>query len=137
MSEREKKEKACRPGDVPTFTLLTRLIIYFPRIHRLSALAFMEVEAVLDFLRKNGFTEAESALREDILEKGPLGSYEFEKFLFPMLPPLSIPETSRKPDADDTNDGDKSSTASSNDEFVSLESFPTDVNYSGTFRFRC
>jgi hypothetical protein len=32
------------------------------------------VEAILQFLRKNGLSEAESALRQDIIEKNNTGS---------------------------------------------------------------
>nr|KYP35936.1 Dual specificity protein kinase pom1 [Cajanus cajan] len=45
------------------------------------------VEAVLDFLRKNGLSEAESALREDIIQNTDLGNFDYEKFFFPMVPP--------------------------------------------------
>ncbi|KAL2317124.1 hypothetical protein Fmac_031000 [Flemingia macrophylla] len=45
------------------------------------------VEAVLEFLRKNGLSEAESALREDIIENTDLGTFDYEKFFFPMVPP--------------------------------------------------
>ena len=55
---------------------------------------------MLEFLRRNGFPEAEVALKEDISErKGVLGSYDFEKFRFPMnppLPPVKVPATSRR-----------------------------------------
>ncbi|KAK7276402.1 hypothetical protein RIF29_17541 [Crotalaria pallida] len=55
------------------------------------------VEAVIEFLRKNGLSDAESALRQDIIEKGAaaaasdadadLATFDYEKFFFPMVPP--------------------------------------------------
>ncbi|KAF5959666.1 hypothetical protein HYC85_000875 [Camellia sinensis] len=45
------------------------------------------IESVLDFLRKNGFSDSESALMEDLLDKSEFRSFNFEKFIFPMLPP--------------------------------------------------
>ena len=55
---------------------------------------------MLEFLRRNGFPEAELALKEDISErKGLLGSYDSEKFRFPMsppLPPVKVPVTSSR-----------------------------------------
>ncbi|KAL1348278.1 hypothetical protein HN51_024252 [Arachis hypogaea] len=54
----------------------------------------IEVEAVLHFLRKNGLSQAESALRQDIIDKNGassdenlLRSFDYEKFFFPMVPP--------------------------------------------------
>lgn len=95
------------------------------------------MEAVLDFLRKNGFSEAESALKRDMVEKSELGSFDFEKFLFPMVPappPVRIPSTSRKLEALSDGDGDDrsgSNSVSSDDEFVSLRSSTSDVCSSG------
>lgn len=80
----------------------------------------MDVESVLQFLRRNGLTEAESALRDDINEKNQLASFDFEKFLFPIPPPIRITATTRLP-SDSAGDGSKSS-SSSDDEFVSLNS---------------
>lgn len=74
----------------------------------------MDVESVLQFLRRNGLTEAESALRDDINEKNQLASFDFEKFLFPIPPPI------RTTVEDSGDNGSKSS--SSDDEFVSLDS---------------
>ncbi|XP_020884758.1 serine/threonine-protein kinase ppk15 [Arabidopsis lyrata subsp. lyrata] len=48
----------------------------------------VDVKSVLEFLRRNGLTEAESALRDDINEKNKLASFDFEKFLFPIPPPI-------------------------------------------------
>ncbi|XP_021769192.1 serine/threonine-protein kinase ppk5-like [Chenopodium quinoa] len=60
----------------------------------------MEVQALLEFFRKNNFPEAEFALKQDLTEKKELyGSYDFEKFLFPMnppLPPVKLPVNSRR-----------------------------------------
>ncbi|KAK6156135.1 hypothetical protein DH2020_010383 [Rehmannia glutinosa] len=84
-------------------------------------MAEVEFEAVLDFLRKNGLSECESALMEDILEKkSQMGSSDFENFLFPMVPtppPLRIPATRRPPPPQ----------GSSDDEFVSLGSSTTQL----------
>lgn len=93
------------------------------------------MEAVLDFLKKNGFSEAESALRRDVVEKSELGSFDFEKFFFPMVPappPVRIPSTSRKLAAlTDGDDRSGSNSVSSDDEFVSLRSSTSDVCSSG------
>ncbi|KAL3650271.1 hypothetical protein CASFOL_006674 [Castilleja foliolosa] len=87
-----------------------------------------ELAAVLDFLRKNGLSECESALMEDIMEKSQLGSSEFEKFFFPLAPPpplLRIPAGSKLPEVSDG--GGESSKSSSDDEFVSLGSSTTEL----------
>lgn len=86
--------------------------------------AILEVEQVLKLLRKNGLSEAESALVEDVREKSNLVSSDFEMFLFPMAPPpppLKMIAT-RRQEADDC-----SSASSSKDEFVSLESSTTEL----------
>ncbi|PON86597.1 Serine/threonine protein kinase [Trema orientale] len=94
-------------------------------------MAVSEVEAVLKFLRKNGFSEAESALKEDMVRKGDLGSSDYEKFLFPMVPPpppVRIPASSLRSDfSGGGGDGSRSSSVSSDDEFVSLGSSTSDV----------
>lgn len=97
-------------------------------------MAELKLEAVLEFLRKNGLSECESALMEDIMEKSQVGSSDFEKFCFPMVPPpppLRIPATRRLP-PQFTDDGGGSSKGSSDDEFVSLGSSTTDLCSSGT-----
>lgn len=97
-------------------------------------MAVSHVEAVLEFLRKNGFTEAESALKVDMIEKVDLGSFDYEKFLFPMVPPpppVRIPATTNRSDAPRGRDPSRSSSESSDDEFVSLGS-STEVCSSGT-----
>ncbi|PKI39555.1 hypothetical protein CRG98_040025, partial [Punica granatum] len=98
-------------------------------------MAVSEMEAVLEFLRKNGFFEAESALMEDLADKGELGSFDFEKFLFPMVPlppPVRIP--ARPDDAGvGGGDGERSSKASSDDQFLSLGSSTSDVCSSSDF----
>ncbi|XP_010534602.1 PREDICTED: probable serine/threonine protein kinase IRE3 isoform X2 [Tarenaya hassleriana] len=85
-----------------------------------------DVELVLEFLRKNGFTETESALREDISDRNQLGTFDFEKFLFPFPPPVKIPANIRLPDStgDSGCDGSRSvgGGSSSDDEFISLDS---------------
>ncbi|GAA0140930.1 protein modifying enzyme [Lithospermum erythrorhizon] len=90
-----------------------------------------ELEQVLNLLRKNGLSEAESALVEDVMEKSHLVSSDFEMFLFPMVPPppqLKILTTKRSPEVvvgDDCSGG--RSDSSSKDEFVSLESSTTEL----------
>ena len=90
---------------------------------------------MLKFLRKNGFSEAESALKEDMVRKGDLGSSDYEKFLFPMVPPpppVRIPASSLRSDfSGGGGDGSRSSSVSSDDEFVSLGSSTSDVCSSG------
>ncbi|GER54670.1 kinase family protein [Striga asiatica] len=83
-------------------------------------MAEVELEAVLEFLRKNGLSESESALTEDIMEKSQLASSEFEKFFFPMAPapPLRIPSSRRLPELREGGGGE-SSKSFSDDEFVS------------------
>ncbi|GFY84486.1 protein kinase superfamily protein [Actinidia rufa] len=84
-------------------------------------MAVSDIESVLEFLRKNGFSDSESALREDLLEKSKLRSFDFEKFLFPMVPPpppLKIPAIQRRPEVEEAGGGDLSDDSS--EEFVSL-----------------
>ncbi|XP_050385641.1 DYRK-family kinase pom1 [Argentina anserina] len=84
----------------------------------------MEVGAVLEFLKKHGFSEAESALREDMIEKGDLGSFDYEKILFPMappLPPVRIPANFPRSKVSDVVEV----SSSGDDEFVSLGSSTT------------
>ncbi|KAL5701744.1 hypothetical protein ACHQM5_027053 [Ranunculus cassubicifolius] len=54
-------------------------------------MAVSDIEAVLLFLKKNGFTEAENAFKQDISEKKDLKSFDFEKFEFPISPPPPPP----------------------------------------------
>ncbi|GAB4827601.1 hypothetical protein Ancab_034484 [Ancistrocladus abbreviatus] len=93
----------------------------------------MDVEAVLEFFRKNGFSQAELALKEDVREKGgQIGSYHFEKFVFPMnppLPPVKVPVSYRRQwvEGSDWAGGSGSGSGSGGDstedeEFVSLGS---------------
>ncbi|KFK36900.1 hypothetical protein AALP_AA4G187400 [Arabis alpina] len=77
----------------------------------------VDVESVLQFLRRNGLTEAESALRDDINEKNQLASFDFEKFLFPIPPPIKITADTRLSGEDSGNNE-----SSSDDDFVSLDS---------------
>ena len=86
----------------------------------------VDVESVLQFLRRNGLTEAESALRDDINEQNQLVSFDFEKFLFPIPPPIRI-TASPLPTPPDPS-GDKGSDSSSDDEFVSLDSYTSGNN---------
>ncbi|XP_073283147.1 uncharacterized protein [Primulina huaijiensis] len=88
----------------------------------------VKFESVLEFLRKNGLSESESALMEDVRDKSHLGSSDFEKFLFPMEPPprpLRIPSSRLLPFGGDGGGG--SSKGSSDDEFVSLGSSTTEL----------
>ncbi|KAF2296268.1 hypothetical protein GH714_037175 [Hevea brasiliensis] len=88
---------------------------------------FSNVQAVLDFLRQNGLKEAESALKEDMNEKNELGLFDFEKFLF-VLPPVRIPASLRRTEADGGGEGSRSSSGSGSDEeFVSLKSSTSDL----------
>ncbi|XP_027330926.1 dual specificity tyrosine-phosphorylation-regulated kinase 4 isoform X1 [Abrus precatorius] len=80
------------------------------------------VEAVLEFLRKNGLSEAESALREDIINNTDLGTFDYEKFFFPMVPPPP-PVRVR---SSELAAGDCSK--SSSDEFVSIGSSTSRVS---------
>lgn len=82
----------------------------------------VDVKSVLEFLRRNGLTEAESALRDDINEKNQLASFDFEKFLFPIPPPIRITGSSRPSDSTGEVSGGDGSKSSSDDEFVSLDS---------------
>lgn len=93
-----------------------------------------ELESVLEFLRKNGLSESESALLEDVMEKSQLGSSELERFFFPMPPPpppLRIPSAHRlllPPPRAELSDGTAdTSKSSSDDEFVSLGSSTTEL----------
>jgi hypothetical protein len=90
------------------------------------------VEAILQFLRKNGLSEAESALRQDIIEKNNTGSdfdvasFDYEKFFFPMVPPppkVKVRSFSRPPEFA-SGDGQffKSNSVSSEEQFVSIAS---------------
>ncbi|XP_028793454.1 dual specificity tyrosine-phosphorylation-regulated kinase 4-like isoform X1 [Neltuma alba] len=88
-------------------------------------MAVSDVGAVLEFLRNNGFTEAESALKEDVIEKGDTGSFDYEKFFFPMVPPpppVRVRSFSGCSERQYGRDCSKSSSKSSDDEFVSLGS---------------
>ena len=92
-------------------------------------MAVSDIESVLEFLRKNGFSDSESALKEDLLEKSKLRSFDFEKFLFPMVPPpppLKIPAIQRRPEVEAAGGGDLSDDSS--EEFVSLCSSGTGLN---------
>lgn len=91
-------------------------------------MAEVELEAVLEFLRKNGLSESESALMEDMMEKSRVGSSELEKFIFPMAPPpppLRIPSARRLQEL--SGGAESSGGGSSDDEFVSLGSSTTEL----------
>ena len=86
------------------------------------------VETVLEFLRKNGLSEAESALRQDIIDKNnnDLANFDYEKFFFPMVPPpppVKLRSFSR-PSELTSGDGQfsKSNSVSSEEQFVSIAS---------------
>ena len=83
----------------------------------------MEAVNVIECLRKNGLKEAEKALEEDMMEKNEeeVSAFDFEKFLFPMPPPVKIQATLRRSEVDEkvkSSDGSDSD----GDEFVSLRS---------------
>ena len=87
------------------------------------------MEAVLEFLRKYGLSESESALRQNVSERGGGGvaSFDFQSFVFSMvlpLPPVRIPRTSCQPE-EAVGGTDTSSVCS--DDFVSLGSSATDA----------
>ncbi|KAL3521216.1 hypothetical protein ACH5RR_019365 [Cinchona calisaya] len=95
-------------------------------------MAVSDIEAVIEFLRKNGFSESESALMEDVMEKSQLGSSDFQRFLFPMVPPLppvKIPATAarRLPEVPGDGGDSPSSCSSDDEEFVSLASSTTEL----------
>ncbi|CAI9091720.1 OLC1v1026819C1 [Oldenlandia corymbosa var. corymbosa] len=96
-------------------------------------MAISDIDAVVEFLRNNGFSDSESALMEDVMEKSQLGSSDFQRFLFPMVPPpppVKIPATSRRhqpgPPPDDAG-GLSSASDDDEDEFVSLASSTTEL----------
>ncbi|KAL8218102.1 hypothetical protein R6Q57_021475 [Mikania cordata] len=76
-----------------------------------------DVEQVLEFLRKNGLSDSESALMDDIIEKSQLGSFDFQGFIFPIVHP---PLPSLKFQVEEVD-------GSSDDEFVSVISSTTDL----------
>ncbi|KAE9614993.1 putative dual-specificity kinase CMGC-DYRK-PRP4 family [Lupinus albus] len=87
-------------------------------------------ETVIEFLRKNGFSEAESALKQDIIENGGrdyLTSSDYDKFYFPMLPPLPpVKLRSSEPPG-------RIFSVSSDDDFFSIGSFISRVSSSSEF----
>ncbi|XP_039067559.1 shaggy-related protein kinase beta-like isoform X1 [Hibiscus syriacus] len=91
--------------------------------------ASFQVESVIEFLRKNGLKESVKALEQDMVEKNEeekVGAFHFEKFLFPMPPPVRIPATIRRLEVDEiVNSRDGS--GSDGDEFFSLRSSSSDV----------
>lgn len=91
------------------------------------------MDAVLEFLRKYGLSESESALRQDVSERGGVASFDFESFVFPMVPPpppVRIPGSLRQVEAAVAVTGTDSSSVCS-DDFVSLGSSATDAYSSG------
>lgn len=86
-------------------------------------MAVSDIKQVLEFLKNNGFSESESALMEDMMEKSELGSLDYERFLFPMVPP--------PPPLNLISTKNHSNSVSSDDEFVSLASSATDFCSSG------
>ncbi|XP_059627970.1 uncharacterized protein LOC132270783 [Cornus florida] len=91
-------------------------------------MAVSDVEAVLEFLRKNGLSDSESALMEDIYDKSELRAFDYEKFLFPAAfpppPPLKIPATRHRLEP---TDGVADSSSDCSEEFVSLGSSTTEL----------
>ena len=91
------------------------------------------MEAVLEFLRKYGLSESESALRQDVSERGGGGvaSFDFQSFVFPMvlpLPPVIILGTSCQLEK---AVGGTDSSSVCLDDFVSLGSSAIDAFSSG------
>ncbi|KVI04853.1 Protein kinase, catalytic domain-containing protein [Cynara cardunculus var. scolymus] len=91
-----------------------------------------DIEQVLHFFRKNGLSDAESALMDDIFEKSQLGSFDFQRFLFPILPQtlhsLKIPAARLiSPPPSPPRQMTEEVEGSSDDEFVSLGSSTTDL----------
>lgn len=86
-------------------------------------MAVSDIKQVLEFLKNNGFSASESALMEDMMEKSELGSFDYERFLFPMNPP--------PPPLNLISANNHSNSVSSDDEFVSLPSSATDFCSSG------
>ncbi|KAI3964815.1 hypothetical protein MKW92_006624 [Papaver armeniacum] len=87
-----------------------------------------DIESVLKFLRKNGFSKAELALRNDLFERhDDLVASDFEKFQFPLspkLPPVRIQRKLNFSDDDDDGGGDAASSSTSylSEDFQSLSS---------------
>ncbi|KAJ0764460.1 putative protein kinase CMGC-DYRK-PRP4 family [Helianthus annuus] len=75
-----------------------------------------DVEQVLQFLRQNGLFDSESALMDDIIDKSHLGSFDFQRFVFPITFPASPPPSPPRLTAEDGGGG------SSDDEFLSVDS---------------
>ncbi|XP_077215321.1 uncharacterized protein LOC143849910 isoform X2 [Tasmannia lanceolata] len=82
-----------------------------------------DMNSVLDFLRKNGFIEAESALRDDITERGDLDldSSSFNSH-FDEFPQLRIALGRQILDGIDSNSSPKEDVESSSDSFLSIGS---------------
>lgn len=83
-----------------------------------------DVEAVLEFLRRNGLTEAVTALKEDMVERSQGGAFDFESFLFPIPPPVKIPATLRRSEEEEKGElrTGSGSNCEDDEEFVSLGS---------------
>lgn len=98
-------------------------------------MAVSSIDVVLQFLRKNGLTDSESSLLEDIREKSNLGSSDLYSTVVSTPPALKSqtgrrksPVTEEKGSAESGSDDNDSS-----DEFVSLASSTTDLCSSGIF----
>ncbi|KAL7214771.1 hypothetical protein ACSBR1_027038 [Camellia fascicularis] len=84
-------------------------------------MAVSDIEAVLEFLKKNGFSNSQSALIEDLLDNSQYRSFHFDKFL--LFPNLRNSESDSEAEARDRlHLSDYSS-----EEFVSLGSSTTHV----------
>lgn len=115
-----KKKIAKSNSEIPTFepTSFPLLDFFFFLVFYLS----MDIKQVVEFLKNNGFSQSESALMEDIMEKSELASLDYESFLFPLLPPLNLISN---------NNNSLSSSEDDDEEFVSLPSSATDFCSSG------
>ncbi|CAO2817061.1 unnamed protein product [Amaranthus hypochondriacus] len=86
----------------------------------------MDVQAVLEFFQKNNLSQAEFAFKQDLTERKHLsGSYDFEKFLFPMNPPpppVKLPVHTLKWANGPLSGSGSGPDSSGDDEFKSLDS---------------
>ncbi|CAH9069539.1 unnamed protein product [Cuscuta europaea] len=107
---------------------------------------YTDVEAVLGFLKKNGFTQSVSALKEDIVERSQLGgSFDFQRVFFPVVPPpsqLKIPPSQRTEEVSGGGFGGSGNQSphSSEDEFISLGSSTTELcssEFTNPYGIRC
>ncbi|KAL5995590.1 hypothetical protein ACLOJK_025654 [Asimina triloba] len=129
----------------PAFLLIPSssrsLLLFPPHLRRPSSMAANpDVRSVFEFLRRNGFVEAESALRDDVVHGGGIGGSSFASSSssdrlseFPRLPTPPPPvrvvvgrgRQWRHGASED--DGDECSSTSDSSAFVSMVSSPSDL----------